>query len=62
MTWGSILVLAIIIIAVAAVVAKMIRDKKNGKSSCGCDCSSCGGACGCCGAGAQDKKSTGKSK
>ena len=45
MTWGSILVLAVIAIIVAAVVVKMIRDKKNGKSSCVGDCSLCGGAC-----------------
>ncbi len=49
MTWGTVLVLVIIAALVVAVVIKMIRDKKNGKSSCGGDCSSCGGACGCCG-------------
>lgn len=25
---------------------KLIRDKRNGKSACGCDCSSCPGSCG----------------
>ena len=49
MTWGTVLVLVIIAALAAAAVIKMIRDKKNGKSSCGGDCSSCGGACGCCG-------------
>lgn len=46
MTWGSIAVLVIIAVLVAAVIAKMIKDKKDGKPSCGGDCSSCGGACG----------------
>ena len=41
MTWGSILVLAVIAVIVAAVIVKMIKDKKSGKSSCGGDCSSC---------------------
>lgn len=35
----------LLVIAVAGVVvlviAKMIRDKQNGKSSCGCDCGCC---------------------
>ena len=48
MTWGSILVLAVIAVIVAAGIVKMIKDKKSGKSSCGGDCSSCGGACGAC--------------
>ena len=48
MTWGSILVLAVIAVIVAAVIVKMIKDKKSGKSSCGGDCSSRGGACGAC--------------
>ena len=48
MNWGSIAVLVIIATLVAAVIAKMIKDKKSGKSSCGGDCSSCGGACGAC--------------
>lgn len=48
MNWGSIAVLVIIAALVAVVIAKMIKDKKEGKSSCGCDCSSCGGACSAC--------------
>jgi len=48
MNWGSIAVLVIIAALVAAVIAKMIKDKKDGKPSCGGDCSSCGGACGAC--------------
>jgi hypothetical protein len=41
------IVLAILVGAVALIIRKMIKDKKAGKSSCGCDCSTCGGACGC---------------
>lgn len=43
---GTIIVLAILIVAVALVVRSMIRDKKNGKSiQCGGDCKYCGGHC-----------------
>lgn len=44
---GTILISAALIAAVAAVIAGMLRDKKKGKSSCGCGCSSCtmNGAC-----------------
>lgn len=43
---GTIVVLAILIVAVALVVRSMIRDKKNGKSiQCGGDCKYCGGHC-----------------
>ena len=40
-------VLAILVGVVAMIIRKMIKDKKAGKSSCGCDCSTCGGACNC---------------
>jgi hypothetical protein len=47
---GTIVVLLVVCVLVGLVVAKMIRDKKSGKSSCSCgsSCSSCGGGCGCC--------------
>lgn len=45
MTWGTALVLAIVILIVGAIIFKLVRDKKNGKSSCGCDCSSCNACC-----------------
>ena len=38
---GNIVVLAIIAVIIALIIAKMIRDKKKGKSSCGCGCSRC---------------------
>ena len=44
---GTVVVLAILAGVVALIVRKMIKDKKNGKSSqCGGDCSHCGGHCG----------------
>ena len=49
----STIVISLILAAiVAAIIVKLVRDKKHGKSiGCGCDCASCpsGGACGHCG-------------
>lgn len=44
---GTIIVSAILIIAVAAVIAGMVRGRKKGRSSCGCGCAGCAmnGAC-----------------
>lgn len=45
---GTILVGAVVLAVVVSVLWKMVRDKKQGKSSCGCGCggcSGCGGAC-----------------
>lgn len=39
--WGSIFVGLILIALVAGVVIKLRRDKKRGKSSCGCGCENC---------------------
>ena len=39
--WVNILVIALICVAVFFAVRSMIKDKKAGKSSCGCKCSSC---------------------
>ena len=39
------LVLAVVILIAGAIVYKLVKDKKKGKSSCGCDCSSCGACC-----------------
>ena len=43
----TIIVGAIVAVIVAAVIVKMIRDKKNNKSTCGCSCSGCPGASYC---------------
>ncbi len=42
---GTIAVLLIVFAIVGAVVFKMIKDKKSGKSACGCNCSECKGGC-----------------
>ena len=44
---GTILVALILIAIVAVVIIKMCRDKKKGRSSCGCGCEHCAmsGAC-----------------
>ncbi|MEA4869425.1 hypothetical protein SDC9_154902 [bioreactor metagenome] len=41
--WASLVVGAAIAAIVAAVIAKMIRDKKQHKGACGCSCSGCPG-------------------
>ena len=44
---AAILICAALLAAVAAIVAGLIRDRKRGKSSCGCGCAGCpmSGAC-----------------
>lgn len=32
-----------VLLAVAAIIWKMVKDKKTGKSTCGCDCANCSG-------------------
>lgn len=43
--WPSLLVGAAILAAAALAVAKLIRDKKKGRSACGCNCKDCPGHC-----------------
>lgn len=38
---GSIIVALVLVLIVTAIIVKMIRDKKRGKSSCGCGCAGC---------------------
>lgn len=47
---GTILILAALIAIVAAIIVSMRRDKKRGKSSCGCGCAHCAmnGSCHSC--------------
>ena len=56
MTFGDILVIAVLLLIIGLIVRSMIRDKKKGKC-CGCSgCSgcpsrgACGGSCGGCSA------------
>jgi len=46
MTWlmnnmGTIIAALVLIAVVTLIVVKFIRDKKKGKSSCGCNCAHC---------------------
>ena len=43
----NIILIAVIALIVGLVIRGMIRNKKAGKSSCGCDCASCGACSGC---------------
>ena len=38
---ATVIICAVLVIIVAAIIIGMVRDKKKGKSSCGCGCSSC---------------------
>lgn len=38
---ATILICTVLIAVVAAVIAGIVRDKKKGRSSCGCGCASC---------------------
>lgn len=44
---GTGLILLIVAGCVFFVVRKLVKDRRAGKSVCGCDCSACGGACQC---------------
>ena len=44
---GTILVSAVLLVSVIAIVRYLIRQKKQGKSSCGAGCAHCANA-GCC--------------
>ena len=39
--WSSLVVGLALAAIVAAIVVKMVRDKKNHKSTCGCSCAGC---------------------
>ncbi|MBE6836871.1 MAG: FeoB-associated Cys-rich membrane protein [Ruminococcus sp.] len=38
---GTIIVLIVLVAVVGLIIFKMKKDKKQGKSSCGCKCSAC---------------------
>lgn len=38
---ATIIVSALLILAVTAIIVSMVRNKKKGKSSCGCGCAGC---------------------
>ncbi len=43
----TVLILLLLLFIVGAAVFSLIRDKRNGKSSCGGNCSHCGACSGC---------------
>ena len=45
---GTILVVLVLAATVFAIVRSLIRNKKKGKSSCGCNCAHCAMAGTCC--------------
>ena len=44
---GTILVLAILMAVVAAIILNLLKNKKKGRSTCGCSCSACAMAGSC---------------
>lgn len=42
--WASLVIGTVVAAMIAATIVKMIRDKRNKKSNCGCSCSGCPGA------------------
>ena len=38
---ATVVICAVLIAVVAAVIGKIVRDRKKGKSSCGCGCANC---------------------
>ena len=38
---ATVILCALLVLIVAAVIVKMVRDKKKGKHSCGCGCEHC---------------------
>lgn len=44
---GNIIVGAVLVAVVCAIIFRLVKNKKTGKSSCGCGCSGCGSACNC---------------
>ena len=43
---ANLVIAALLVLAVGLAVRSVIRNRKAGKCSCGCDCASCGAGCG----------------
>lgn len=46
LTWikanlATIIITAVLLVIVAAIIVSIVKDKRRGKSSCGCKCASC---------------------
>ena len=48
LNWGTIVVCIVLAGIIAAIIMKIAKDKKNGRSSCCGDCKHCAGACSAC--------------
>lgn len=46
---STIIISALLLIAVVMIIRYLYRNRKEGKCSCGCSCGSCSGGCSCCG-------------
>ncbi len=42
---GTVLVLTLLVLAVGFIIRSLVRDRKQGKHTCGGNCASCHGAC-----------------
>lgn len=57
---ATIIICMIIIAVVIAIIVKRVKDKKQGKSSCGCGCSGCPMSSACGKSEADNKKTAGE--
>ncbi len=55
---GSIVITLLLIFIIAGIIFRLIKDKKQGKSTCGGNCAHCQMCAGCCG----ERKQTGDSR
>lgn len=39
--WGTLVIGALVLLAVVLVIVRLYRNRKKGKSSCGCGCENC---------------------
>ena len=46
--WVNAALIAAVLAVIALILWGMIRDRRAGRSACGCSCSGCGGACAGC--------------
>ena len=44
---GTVLVLTLLVLAVGFIIRSLVRDRKQGKHTCGGNCASCHGGCSC---------------
>lgn len=44
---ATIVVCIILIAVITAIIVSLVKNKKNGKSSCGCNCKDCAMSCSC---------------